>query len=84
MSMFPAALVYISPPRMARIRKSTAMKYFPCLVFSSLKSNYNFLLFRMNLKLLFTSVFTLVQIALDASFLHEGSKILLNLEETQP
>ena len=85
---FPAARVCISPLRRARICKSRAMKYFPCLVFSSLRGNYNSLLFRVNLKPLCASVSALVQVASDASFLHKGpnttSKILLHLEETQP
>lgn len=70
-----------------------AMNYFPYLtVFSSLRSNQN--LFRLNLKLLFTSVLTVVQITSDVSFLHKdpstSSKVQYNfqnpfdLEETQP
>lgn len=39
MFKFPAAQVYIPPLRRARICKSRIMKYFPCLVFSSLRSN---------------------------------------------
>lgn len=78
--MFPAPQVYISSLRTHNY-KNRAMKYFPCLIlFSSLRSNQNLLLFTLNLKLLFTSVFT-VQIISDASFLCEDpnttSKILL-------
>lgn len=37
MFKFPAAQVYIPPLRRARICKSRTMKYFPCLVFTSLE-----------------------------------------------
>lgn len=93
-NMFPAVQVYISPLRRAHICKSRAMNYFPCLILFSFRSNQNLLLFTLNLKLLFTSVFIVVQIISDASFLgkdpNTSSNIqynfqnLFDLEETQP